>query len=772
MGKIIKSIIPVVFSTVLGFIGGGPWGAALAFAGSALGFVLGALAPKPKKPKLDTGGPLADRQQVIRQSVAPRDVVYGTAVKSGTLAYAASTGTGNEFLHLVIALAGHKIGAFLDIWLNDEIVGALDVNGVVTTGRFANKARFKMHLGEADQVADPDLLAESSEWDADHRMRGCPYLYPRLQWDQTTYTNGIPNPKAKLVGRDDIYDPRDGISRWTNNWALVIRDFLTRPEIEGGWGRSADQLDDADFIAAANISDQMVEVVHQELTVTVDATLNEFTLSDVNAYIWACDGVQIVSDGTVPGGLDATRTYYWIETGQHKGKFAISLRQSRNRTPVDLSDAGTGTIKVVRVSQPRYTCDGVYSMDEQPLDILEAMVLSGGGWFARAQGKDRIFAGAEATAEHELDGSWLRDDGEIGAQTRPSRQDLFNAVRGTYVDPARFWKENTFPAVTSDTYQAEDGGVQIDREYTFDWQINGERAQRVSAILLNRHRLSDMLTLPCNWKALPVRLGNALTVTLPVFGYDHAIFRCIDFQFAENFVGIDLVLQRDDPSCYAWSPGQAQAYASAPAVTLYEPWNVPPATGLVVTDDPLVAIGGSSVPRLRAAWTAALDAFVVAYRLEYKLHTDPDWIEGDTVTSSPAWVSPVTIGLSYDVRVIAVRNNGAESTPDQVLNHTAGGDNTAPGAPTGLSATGQSGGIQLAWTNDGAGDLTTVEVWRATTNSSGAAVKIADVAATPGTSGAHFDTLGSGVTMYYWFKSKDGSGNVSTFSSGVSATSS
>lgn len=770
MGKVIKSIITTIVSVGIGFITGGPLGAALAFAGSAVGFLLGALGPKPKKPKFNADGQLTDRQQVVRQSIQARDVVYGTAVKSGTLVYATATGTGNKNMNLVVAVAGHACKAIRDIWLNDEIIGDRDTDGNVTSGRFNGKARSRVHLGAEDQAADDLLVAESTEWTTAHRLRGITYLYHRLQWDQTTYPTGIPNPKAKLVGRPDIYDPRDGISRWTNNWALVIRDKLIRPRNRGGWGAKPSEIPDDYFIAAANVSDEMVPIVHQDWVVTASATTDELTLSDANGYVWGCDGVQLT--GALPGGLSAGVTYFWIETGQHKGKLAASLTAARDGTAIDLTTAGSGTITLTRVSHPRYTLDGVYSQDEQPLDVLEDMVQAGGGWLARAQGQWRIWAAAAAATEHEIDGSWLRDDGKIGLQTRPGRQDLFNTVRPTYVDPARFWKENQAPDITSTAYQTEDGGEKIPREFEFGWQINGERAQRVGAIILNRHRLSDVLTLPCNWKAWEVAIGNAASVTLPIFGYEGAAFRCTGFKFAENFRGIDLTLQRDDPAVYAWTAGQAQTYAAAPPVTLFEPWNVPPPTDLAISDDPIVATGGASVPALKATWTAADDAFVVGYEVEYKLHADPDWISAGSVAAAPAWVYPVTIGAIYDVRVTAIRGNGARSVALVHTSFTAGGDTTAPGVPTGISATGQSGGIQLAWTNDSAADLAVVEVWRNDTNDSGTASKIYDAPATvPGSGGSHFDTIGSALTRYYWLKSRDGSGNASAFSGVVSATS-
>lgn len=105
------------------------------------------------------------RKQMVRASADPRRVVYGTVQVSGTLLYA-SNGSDDNYVHLVIALAGHQCQDIGDIWLGDELLGALDGSGNCTGGRFAGYVRVKKHLGAATQVPDADLNAECPEWAA------------------------------------------------------------------------------------------------------------------------------------------------------------------------------------------------------------------------------------------------------------------------------------------------------------------------------------------------------------------------------------------------------------------------------------------------------------------------------------------------------------------------------------------------------------------------------------------------------------------------------
>jgi hypothetical protein len=51
--------------------------------------------------------------------------------------------------------------------------------------------------------------------------------------------------------------------------------------------------------------------------------------------------------------------------------------------------------------------------------------------------------------------------GPIRAELRTPRKELFNAVKGTFVDPDRDWQPTDFPFVTNNTYEAQDGGEWI-----------------------------------------------------------------------------------------------------------------------------------------------------------------------------------------------------------------------------------------------------------------------------------------------------------------------
>ena len=100
----------------------------LAYVGTTLvtGYVIEALSPKMG----DIGGSRGLLTNT-RQADAPQEIVYGEVRKGGVITYVEATGTDNEYLHMIISLAGHEINSFEAYYLNDQEV-TLDANGFVT----------------------------------------------------------------------------------------------------------------------------------------------------------------------------------------------------------------------------------------------------------------------------------------------------------------------------------------------------------------------------------------------------------------------------------------------------------------------------------------------------------------------------------------------------------------------------------------------------------------------------------------------------------------
>jgi len=210
-------------------------------------WALSALTPKPRFGDLTSRGLLVN----AKDPISPHDFVYGEVRKGGVVTYYETTGPDNKFLHQIIVLAGHQVEAINDIYLNDEVV-TLDGNGFVTSGPWNSKVRIKKALGTPNQLADPDLLAESNEITSNFRGRNIAYLYVRYEYDQDVFANGLPLVTGVVRGKR-VFDPRINAFAFTDNAALIVRDYIT-----SDFGLNDAEVDDTVFSAAANICDESV----------------------------------------------------------------------------------------------------------------------------------------------------------------------------------------------------------------------------------------------------------------------------------------------------------------------------------------------------------------------------------------------------------------------------------------------------------------------------------------------------------------------------------
>lgn len=223
----------------------------------AVNAVIGAIfSSKPKKadaPSFSTAA--SNRTITVRQPAQPRRVVYGQVRVGGVIAFMHSTND-DTHLHMIVVFAGHEVQEIGDIYFNDVVV-PLDVSGEAT-GTYAGYARVIKHLGSDTQAADATLMAEAPDkWTANHRLRGCSYVYIRFIGNSTVYANGLPNVTALLKGKKDIYDPRAPSTGYSANAALCVANYMM--DTRFGMGAVyASEIDAATLIASANVCDEAV----------------------------------------------------------------------------------------------------------------------------------------------------------------------------------------------------------------------------------------------------------------------------------------------------------------------------------------------------------------------------------------------------------------------------------------------------------------------------------------------------------------------------------
>ena len=272
IGAAITTVGAKIFAAkfVAGFTFMGLSGAAAVFAASfvltaATGLIGMALAPDQKLSAV-TG--MRGRDQMLRQSAAPRKLVYGTVKVSGPVVFM-QTAAKSEILNIVVALGTHEFQSIDEIYFNEDelTLGSAGSDGLQAptapeqyTGSNSKgipHVRIQTKLGASSDPTFSELSSVSNGlWTDSHKLTNIPAIYARLGYSNDAFPNGIPNISAVVKGKK-ILDTRTGASSFSTNSALVLYDYLTS---EFGLNCSTSEINTASYNTAANICDEDVSL--------------------------------------------------------------------------------------------------------------------------------------------------------------------------------------------------------------------------------------------------------------------------------------------------------------------------------------------------------------------------------------------------------------------------------------------------------------------------------------------------------------------------------
>ena len=455
----------------------------------ALGAAMKALIPKPTISGANRGyqtnsiGPAQDHQ-----------IIYGRMRVGGAIVFDEATGDNNKFLHRIIAVAGHEVQSFDEIYVNDELLPTtsngylVSDNYVKVTGgsfsdveagkyyslvpsqEFSSQAeidafqatyglaataailerliRVKTHNGSSDQTADSSLESESTKWTGNHRLRGIAYMYVRLGFDADAFPNGIPVITTTVKGKK-LYDPRTSTTVWSDNPALCLRDYLTNK-----YGLAEDEynIDDTLVSSAANVCDQ------------------------------------------------------------------------------------TNTL----ASTTRYTCNGAFTTASTPYDMLSELLKSMGGSMWYAQGKWRMKPAYWTSPVMDLNEDDLRSSISVG--TRHSRRDNFNVIKGTFRGEESNWQTTDYPQVTNSAFLSADNNQESVADVDLSFTDNSIEARRLALISLERNRQQLTVNASFGLKTLELQVGDNIRLTNSRFGWTNKEFEVVSWSFGLTD-GLDLQTQ-------------------------------------------------------------------------------------------------------------------------------------------------------------------------------------------------------------------------------------
>jgi len=305
----------------------------------------------------------------VRGTVAPIPIVYGKRRVGGVLAQAVTSGnvlssvgtptdspgrgtipkldtsqTDNKFLNFVVCWCEGEIEGVENLYYTDDLSTSSTFDGFTYEEHFTgtdDQVACQTFLDALSYTYEPTTAA--SLWSTEHRLLGIAYSYIKLTYNVKAWATGIPQISAEVKGKK-LYDPRTGLTAWSDNPALCLYDYLTSTRY--GRGIDASELDTQSFIDAANYCDQeifiqtggdgisepIVGVVQARYT--CDAVLNpdDSLLENVRVLLGTCRGSLVWSGGLYQLKLDKPEVPTFALTEDNiVGGWGIQLESSETR---------------------------------------------------------------------------------------------------------------------------------------------------------------------------------------------------------------------------------------------------------------------------------------------------------------------------------------------------------------------------------------------------------------------------------------------------------
>lgn len=414
-------------------------------------------------------------------------------------------------------------------------------------------------------------------------------------------------------------------------------------------------------------------------------------------------------------------------------------------------------------SSKRYTCNGAFVTSVSPYNQLNDLLTSMGGLLWYAQGKWRMKPAYWVAPTLTFTEDDLRSS--IAVQTRHSRRDNFNTVRGTFRGEESDWQVTDYPEYTNAAFVTADGGDESVADITLPFTDTAKEARRIARIALERNRQQLTVQASFGLRAFQVQVGDVINLSLERFGWDQKTFEVASWTFGltdNQDLQVQMVLR--EISANVFDEVDDGIIYERDNTNLPSPFiNVAP-QNLVVSDGGFTTDDGTYVNSFIVDWDPPTDAFIDYYVLEWRKQGESVF-KSVNLKTTDYQIAPVTDGITYDIRVKTINSLGV-SGPYTTTTATVGGDNVAPAAPTAISATGGFRYITIDWDNPTDKDLSYVEVYENTSNSTSGASLVGEI------SGDQFvrTNLGINVTRWYFLKAVDYSGNKSSFTAGVSGT--
>jgi hypothetical protein len=673
---------PLIFSTVTATTLAAT-SAILAFAGNA---VVGAFASREARRNADKAAQQqrADQLVSVRSATTPRRVVYGESIVGGTYAFADSTGTSNNELHIVLALCEGPIDSMLEVYIDDRPAGlaSVDGSGWVTSGNF-----YKSDKKDAGNVqASVDA---GGSWSATIPS-GATIVSVTAYYD----TDPVPTSVAYSVAGTTISGTVSGFPSST-----VSIDYTTvsgtpflrlRPHL-GATNQTVDSVLQSTFPAKINSLHQGQGIAYLYLVMVRDPSIYPNGVGNIKVRL---RGKQLFDPRTGTTYFSSNpalvlRDYLINYLNAASTDFdSTNFNAAADACDAQVLSAGVPAAPDFGVTQlyrggsyeRRYSCDGVIELTQTPQAAIDAILSSMGGSMSWSEGIWRISAGAWSAPSITLTADDVID--YVSSTPTTPRSDLYNAVRGTFVSQSDGYISVDYPPTSSSTYSNADGST-LWTNLNLPMTRSVSTAQRLARLHLERGRRQTTVKLRCNLRqAFALQALDRVNVTLSRFGWSSRSFMVVGWEWTAPGI-VELTLRADDSAAYSWDYTLSSSFPPPVSSNLPNPWLRSAVIGLTAQSGALYArrrSDGVTVQGVKVSWNAQTNPLVLTggyIEVQYKSGSDTEFsaYAMQAGNSTSCVIEPVAVGSAYVFRARTVNQQGVLGE-FAYLAHTVSGSNS------------------------------------------------------------------------------------------------
>jgi len=535
-----------------------------------------------------------------RSSSAPRQIIYGKTRVGGTIVHIETAGTDNHMLHMVVAVAGHEVEAIETVRINDT-----------------------------------DLTSTTSTINGEtvHTVTNADYTNTENGF---AFTSGRLIRFTKNLGADD---------QTADNFA-----------VQSLAATSGSITSNHRFRGIAYVYLQMVFDAEKfgGGMPAVSFVVKGKKVFDPrnNTTAWSDNPALCIRDYLTDTryGLKATSTE--INDLTSAGGFA-SAANICDQT-VTLSDGSS--------TETRYTANGFTNMSANGEGILEALLSSCGGKMSYTNGKFNLFAGTGQTPSLTITDDDLLQP--VAISTKPQTGDMYNTVKGIYVDAnsdyqgteSPVFQDSTFLAADTPTNESSANYVKT-LEVQFPFTTSETMAQRLQRIALNGNRQTTQINLLTTTKFMRLQPNDWVYVTNDRLGYSSKVFEVVSMNL--EVVGDDvptvatrLVLKEASNTVFSFASNSYVSPVSEGSTVSTGTYGITAPSGLsaTVTTNNSFSINSKNVT---LSWTNNTNQVVNGTEVQYKLSTDSTYIDAGIVGRdiTKFTITGLEAAKTYNIRI-------------------------------------------------------------------------------------------------------------------------